>query len=74
MITNADVKKLKDVFATKDEMKELRNDVIGFKDAILHEITKLREDITVVIGYRDMIEDHENRIGKIESTILVKST
>lgn len=73
MITDADVKKLKSIFATKDEMKELRgelkNDILNFKDAILHEIIKLREDIAITMGYRDMIEDHENRLGVIETKV-----
>lgn len=70
MITNTDVKKLKEVFATKEEVKdvktELKADILNFRDQILHEIIKLREDLTIVIGYRDMIEDHENRIGRLE--------
>lgn len=82
MITDADIKKLKKVFATKEELSKmdmkldgtfdlLRGDITSFKDQILHEIIKLREDITIVVGYRDMIEDHETRIGKIESKIYV---
>jgi len=58
MITDSDIKKikteLKKDFATKE-------DLIDFKDAILHEIRDLRDDITVTTGYRDMLEDHENR-------------
>lgn len=45
---------------TSQELKsELKNDILDFKDSILHEIIKLREDITVVIGYSDRIEDHD---------------
>ena len=62
MITDKDILKLKGVFITKEDM-------IMFKDQILHEIIKLREDITIVIGYRDMIEDHEVRIDKLEVRI-----
>jgi len=62
MITDKDILKLKGVFITKEDM-------IMFKDQILHEIIKLREDITIVIGYRDMIEDHEVRIDKLEVKI-----
>lgn len=66
MLTKIDINKLREVFITKDEFKELKNDIVTFKDEILHEIIKLRDDITVVIGYRDMIEDHEQRIIKLE--------
>ena len=69
MITDADVKKLKRVFVTKDEFSNLKNDIVDFKDSILSEIIKLREDIEVVIGYRDMIENHDRRIEKLETTI-----
>lgn len=77
MITDADIKKMKKVFATKDELaettkelikliysvkSELKADIVDFKDSILSEIIKLREDITVVIGYSDRIEDHDQRI------------
>ena len=54
-------------YATKDDLfhvaqelkKELKSDILDFKDSILHEIIKLREDITIVIGYSDRIEDHD---------------
>jgi len=70
MLTKTDISKLREVFATKDEFKEIKNNIISFKDEILQEIIKLRDDITVVIGYRDMIEDHEQRIIKLEKTDL----
>jgi hypothetical protein len=66
MLTKIDINKLKEAFVTKDEFKDLKNDIVTFKDEVLHEIIKLRDDITVVIGYRDMIEDHEQRIIKLE--------
>lgn len=66
MLTKIDINKLKEAFITKDEFKDLKNDIVTFKDEILHEIIKLRDDITVVISYRDIIEDHEQRIIKLE--------
>ncbi len=73
MITDADIKKLERVFATKKELADttnsLRRDIVDFKDSILSEIIKLREDIEVVIGYRDMIENHDQRIEKLETTV-----
>ena len=97
MITDVDIKKLRKIFSTKNELKkalekyatkddlsnvtkelmdlihafrsELKNDIVDFKDSILHEIIKLREDITVVIGYSDRIEDHDQRIEKLETAI-----
>jgi len=60
--TKDDLNKSLEKYATKD-------DLINFKDSILSEIIKLREDIEVVIGYRDMIEDHDQRIEKLETKI-----
>ncbi len=62
MITDSDINKMKKVFATKE-------DVIDFKDSILTEIIKLREDVVVITGYRDLIEDHDKRIEKLETTV-----
>jgi len=84
MITDADIKKIEKAFtkkfstkddlkrfATKDDLKNYatRDDLINFKDSILSEIIKLREDIAVVIGYRDMIENHDQRIEKLETVV-----
>jgi len=79
MITDADIKKMKKVFVTKEDLKDLSNkfearfatkeDIIDFKDSILTEIIKLREDVAVVTGYRDLIEDHEKRIEKLETVV-----
>jgi len=109
MITDEDIKKLKTIFATKDDLKrfatkddlkrfatkddlkryatkedlrtttrdildligafrkEFKEDIASFKDEILYEIKKLREEVIVVGGYRDMIEDHEQRIARLEA-------
>ncbi len=59
MITDADIKKLEAKFATKDNL-------VDFKDTILNEIKGLREDIAIVVGYKDEIEDHDYRIEQLE--------
>lgn len=48
---------------------ELKNDILTFKDQILFEINKLRDDITVTTGYRDIIQDHESRIETLEAKV-----
>ena len=79
MITDADITKLKTIFATKDDLKlyatkddlkEYANkkDIIEFKDAILKEIRDMRDEIALVIGYKDQIEDHEDRIEVLEKS------
>lgn len=89
MITDADIRKMKKVFVTKDDIKNFvtkedsknfvtkqdskkfatKEDLIDFKDTILGEIIKIREDMTIIIGYRDLIEDHDKRIEKLEYII-----
>lgn len=65
--TNEKFSRVDEKFSRVDEkFKMLENTLIEFKDAILGEIKSLREDIAIVTGYRDMIEDHETRIEKLE--------
>lgn len=63
MLTKKDksefVEEINKVFATK-------HDLIQFKDDILFEIKAMREELAVVIGYRQMIENHEERIEVLE--------
>lgn len=63
MLTKKDksefVEEINKVFATK-------HDLIQFKDDILFEIKAMREELAVVIGYRQRIEDHEERIEVLE--------
>ena len=46
--------------------KRLKNDILNFKDEILSEIQDLRDDVSVVTGYRQMLEDHEEDIEKLK--------
>ena len=77
MITESDIRKIKDslsdTFATKNELQmaknDLKNDLVNFKDALLHEILAMRDELSVVLGYREQIEDHEHRLEKLEKKI-----
>lgn len=70
MLSKSDIDKLKAVFATKDDLKGLEmkfeDKVVSFKDEILTEIRNLRVDVTIVTGYRDMMEQHEVDIEAIK--------
>lgn len=77
MLTKQDFDRLREIFVTKDdfyslkdEVKELKNDIVIFKDEILHEIVAFREEMAVVTGYSNRIEDHDQRIGKLEKVVL----
>lgn len=71
--TKQDLNKMISVIAVKiveinnNTKKELKNDIYNFQDKILREIVKLREDNEVVRGHRQILEDHEERISKLEN-------
>ncbi len=48
------------------KFKQMEENIVLFKDQILHEIVDLRDDVAVVTGYRNMIEDHEQRLQVLE--------
>lgn len=78
MLTKKDINLLKETFATKDELKEelkkyaTKEDIVTFKDEILHEIVKLRDEVAIVGGQRDMLEDHDQRIETIEKHLHIQ--
>ena len=53
----------------EDLRLETKNDTLQFKDDILTEIVKLREDVTIVTGYRQLIANHEERLETVEDTL-----
>lgn len=67
MLTKKDIQLLKaslqDTFVTREEFNDK---LLQFKDDILSEIKNMREDLAVTIGYRGLIEDHEDRITQLE--------
>ena len=40
-----------------------KKEFFGKMDELMKEIKDLREEVTVVTGYKDQIEDHETRIA-----------
>lgn len=64
MLTKSDFEHIKQLI--DDSRKQLKDDILDFKSEILGEIQSLREDVMIVIGYKDQIEDHELRIQKLE--------
>ncbi|OGK23325.1 hypothetical protein A3F58_02525 [Candidatus Roizmanbacteria bacterium RIFCSPHIGHO2_12_FULL_37_9b] len=71
-LINAFRQELKDDIenSKKEVIKEVLDNIVTFKDQILNEIVKLREDMTVVVGWSDRMEDHEVRIEKLEKKVL----
>ena len=71
MLTKSDTQTIKKIVKELlDEQKvDLEEKLTRFKDEILHEIVDLRDDVAVITGYRDMIEDHEIRLTSVEKTL-----
>ncbi|MBU1200454.1 hypothetical protein KJ953_02860 [Patescibacteria group bacterium] len=82
LATKQDLKEELSNYATKQDLKEelsnyaTRDDILSFKDEILTEIRKMREE-SLMIHYRvydqhqPQLEDHEKRIGSLESFSIV---
>ena len=56
-----------DISDIKDELRLFRDDYDNFKVEILNEVRILRDEVSIVVAYRDDIEDHEVRISKLEN-------
>ena len=66
---------------TKKEIKEefsglaTREDICQFKDDIITELVKMRETADILLGrypqMRDNLENHETRIGKLETRVFL---
>ena len=56
----------------KDETALLRNDIAGMKDEIITEVKAVREELTAHQGaherQQETLEEHEERIKKVEET------
>ena len=67
MLTQRDIDELestfKGVFATKEELQQMKSDLLDKLDSILKEILASREEQTVVAH---QIANHEDRIIKLE--------
>ncbi len=69
-------------FATKDDLNSFekrigdrfatKGDLVTFKDAILKEIKDMRDEVAIVGGQRDMLEDHELRIETVEKHLHIQ--
>jgi len=51
------------------KLEQMKDNIITFKDEILHEIINLRDDMSVLLGQRDILAEHEERLIRIEKKI-----
>jgi len=71
MITDADIKKLKEVFATKDELNQGHVEIIAFigevKEDIMKEFADSREEVRAInCKHNSILDNHESRIAHLE--------
>lgn len=77
MITNADIKKMKAVFATKEELKALDSKIATNFQNLTNELVELitsgfdrtEKAIRMISDHDEIIENHERRLDKIEDKI-----
>ncbi len=74
MITKRDIEELKKTFPTKQEMaaaiqKAIKETKPGWLDEMMGEIKTMRDELAIVTGYKDQIEDHEVRIDLVEKRL-----
>ena len=52
-----------------NKIDKIDNDVLIFKDEVMGVVRDMREEISILVGYKDDIEDHGVRIGKLEQKV-----
>jgi uncharacterized coiled-coil DUF342 family protein len=52
-----------------NKLDEFKNKVYELFDKVMGELKAIREEQTIIVGYKDQIEDHETRIGKLEEVL-----
>lgn len=50
----------------KEEKVATTDNLVTFKDEILHELQAIRDNQELITGYKDQIENHDLRIEHIE--------
>lgn len=50
-------------------LDSLRNGMIQFEDKVMGSIKEMKDEIAVLVGYKDDIEDHGVRIEKLEQKV-----
>lgn len=77
-LTNKDIEKLSGIFATKEDLEnlrgELKNDFLTSQDKIISKLDEMRQEQRMSLLQErrrdEKIENHETRIKKIEDKVL----
>lgn len=57
------------VNSLSNKFDEFKNKVYELFDKLMGELKAIREEQTIIVSYKEQIEDHETRIGKIEEVL-----
>lgn len=68
MLTQKDLDQIDKLIDKRIKYLPTKEEFFTKMDQLMKEIKDLREEVTVVTGYKDQIEDHEIRITKLEET------
>ena len=70
MLKQKDFDEIREVIREETKHLPSKDDFYDKMDELMGEIKAVREEQKVISGYKDQIEDHETRIGKIEEVLL----
>ncbi len=70
-VTDSVTKNVSESISEKFDQKItlFKNEIITLIDKIMGELKAIREEQTIIVSYKDHIEDHETRIGKLEEVL-----
>ena len=74
-LTRNDLQAIRSLVKDEVEASEKRTEskMIQFKDEILNEVKGLRQEVTIVVGYKDQIEEHEDRLNTVDKHLNINS-
>lgn len=52
-----------------EKVTKFKDDIMTMLDKVMKELKDFREEQTVISSYKEQIEDHETRIGKVEEVL-----
>ncbi|MDP3982562.1 MAG: hypothetical protein Q8Q65_00595 [bacterium] len=55
-----------------DKFRHYMDMILRSQDKVVKELADMRDEFDTMVGYRDQLEDHENRIESLESRVLIQ--
>lgn len=73
MLSQKDLDEIEELIEKKfnEKFKHLptKDEFYTRMDKLMHKLNAIGEEVTVISGYKDQIEDHETRLGKVEQVL-----